>query len=123
MCEQRTVYPSINTVLKEMRQHKADLLRVLEGPAVPLHNNGTESILRVYVPKRKISGRTRSPSGRRGRDTLVSLRKTCRKLGLSFWEYLRDRLRGRGQIPRWAELIRQRAAEARAARNAVAVPA
>ena len=32
-----------------MRQHKADLLRVLECPAVPLHNNGTDSIIRVSV--------------------------------------------------------------------------
>jgi hypothetical protein len=120
---QRTVYPSINNVLKEMGQHKADLLRVLECPAVPLHNNGTESIIRVYVQKRKISGSTRSPAGRRCRDTFVSLMKTCRKLGISFWAYLGDRLRGRGQIPRLAALIRQRAAEARAARNAQAVPA
>jgi len=123
LCAQRTVYPSINNVLKEMRQHKADLLRVFECPAVPLHNNGTESIIRVYVQKRKISGSTRSPAGRRCRDTFVSLMKTCRKLGISFWAYLRDRLRGRGQIPRLAALIRQRAAEARAARNAAAVPA
>jgi hypothetical protein len=122
LCGQRTVYPSINNVLKEMRQHKADLLRVLESPAVPLHNNGTESIIRVYVQKRKISGSTRSPAGRRCRDTFVSLMKTCRKLGISFWEYLGDRLRGRGQMARLAELIRQRAAEMRAARNAEAVP-
>jgi hypothetical protein len=122
LCAQRTLYPSINNVLKEMRQHKADLLRVLECPAVPLHNNGTESIIRVYVQKRKISGSTRSPSGRRCRDTFASLMKTCRKLGISFWEYLRDRVRGRGAIPRLAELIRQRAAEARAARNAAAMP-
>jgi hypothetical protein len=123
LCAQRTVYPSINNVLKEMRQHQADLLRVLDCPAVPLHNNGTESIIRVYVQKRKISGSTRSRAGRRCRDTFVSLMKTCRKLGISFWEYLRDRLQGRGQIPRLAATIRQRAAEVRAARNAAAVPA
>jgi hypothetical protein len=123
LCEQRTVYPSINNVLQELRQHKADLLRVLECPAVPLHNNGTESIIRVYVQKRKISGSTRSAAGRRCRDTFVSLMKTCRKLGISFWQYVQDRLRGQGQIPRLAEIIRQRAAEARAARNVPAVPA
>lgn len=123
LCEQKTVYPSINNVLKEMRQHKADLLRVFECPAVPLHNNGTESIIRVYVQKRKISGSTRSAAGRRCRDTFVSLMKTCRKLEISFWQYLQDRLRRRGQIARLAETIRQRAAEAQAARNAAAVPA
>jgi hypothetical protein len=123
LVEQRTVYPSLNNVLKEMRQHKADLLRVLACPAVPLHNNGTESIIRVYVQKRKISGSTRSAAGRRCRDTFVSLMKTCRKLAISFWQYLQDRLRRRGQIGRLAETIRQRATAARAARNAAAVPA
>jgi hypothetical protein len=123
LCEQRTVYPSLNNMLKEMRQHQADLLRVLECLAVPLHNNGTESIIRVYVQKRKISGSTRSEAGRRCRDTFVSLMKTCRKLGLSFWQYLQDRLRRRGQLGRLAATIRERATAARAARNAAAVPA
>ena len=49
--------------------------------------------------------------------------KTCRKLGVSFWQYLQDRLRRRGQIGRLAETIRQRATAARSARNAAAVPA
>lgn len=36
---QPTDYPtSIGNVLKDMRDHKADLLRVLERPEVPLHN-------------------------------------------------------------------------------------
>src|SRR4051795_13695482 len=94
-----------------MRAHKADLLRVLERPEVPLHNNGTESIIRGYVKTRKISGSTRSTAGRRCRDTFASLKKTCRKLGVSFWEYLCDRVRGLGQVPCLAEVIRQRAEE------------
>ena len=122
LCGQRTDYPSINGVLKDMREHKADLLCVLQRPEVPLHNNGTESIIRIYVQKRKISGSTRSPAGRRCRDTFASLKKTCRKLGVSFWEYLLDRLLGLRKIPRLAELIRQRAAEA-SAKLAEAVPA
>jgi hypothetical protein len=119
---QQTDYPtSIGSALKEMRAHKADLLRVLERPEVPLHNNGTESIIRGYVKTRKISGSTRSDAGRRCRDTFASLKKTCRKLGIGFWIYLCDRIRGLGQIPRLAELIRQRAAE-NAIPNAQAVP-
>jgi len=107
----KTGYPSIDGVLKEMRQHKADLLRILERPEVPLHNNGTESDIREYVKKRKISGGTRSVAGRRCRDTFTSLKKTCRKLGLSFWSYLKDRLGRLGQMARLSALIRQRAAE------------
>jgi Transposase IS66 family len=121
---QETDYPtSIGAALKEMAAHQADLLRVLERPEVPLHNNGTESIIRGYVKTRKVSGSTRSEAGRRCRDTFASLKKTCRKLGVSFWAYLQDRLRGLGAIPRLAELIRQRAAEARAVRPGEAVPA
>jgi hypothetical protein len=111
LCNQRTGYPNIDAVLKEMRNHRADLLRVLERPEVPLHNNASESDIREYVTKRKVSGGTRSNSGRRCRDTFVSLKKTCRKLGINFWMYLQDRVRGLGQVIRLAERIRQRAAE------------
>jgi hypothetical protein len=121
MCAQRTGYPSINNVLNDMREHQADLLRVLERPEVPLHNNASESDIRDYVKKRKISGSTRSDDGRRCRDTFASLKKTCRKLGIRFWDYLQDRIRGLGTVPRLAEIIRQRAAESTAG-NAQAVP-
>jgi hypothetical protein len=40
-------------------------------------------------------------------------------LGVNFWEYLQDRVRGLGQIPRLADQIRQKAEEA-AARKAPA---
>jgi Transposase IS66 family len=121
LCAERTGYPSINNVLHEMREHQADLLRVLERPEVPLHNNAAESDIRDYVKKRKISGSTRSDAGRRCRDTFASLKKTCRKLGIRFWDYLQDRIRGLGKVPRLAEAIRQRVAES-TTRKAEAVP-
>ena len=117
----RTDYPSIDGVLKGMAADRAKLLRVLERPEVPLHNNLSEGHIRDYVKKRKISGSTRSDSGRRARDTFASLKKTCRRLGVNFWEYLQDRVRGLGKVPRLADLIRQKAEEA-AARRAPAAP-
>jgi hypothetical protein len=120
--EQRTGSASINGVLKEMRDHQADLLRVLERPEVPLHTNAVESDIREYVKRRKISGGTRSEAGRRCRDTFASLKKTCRKLGVRFWEYLQDRVRGLGRLPRLADLIGEQA-QAANAQKAVAVPA
>ena len=111
LCNQRTGYPNIDAVLKEIRDHQRDLLRVLERPEVPLHNNASESDIREYVKKRKISGGTRSTAGRRCRDTFASLKKTCRKLGINFWTYLQDRVRGLGKMTRLAGRIRQRAAE------------
>jgi len=120
LVEPRTGYPSINGPLKEMREHKADLLRVLESPQVPLHNNAEEGDIREFVKRRKISGGTRSDAGRRCRDTFASLKKTCRKLGVRFWDYLQDRVRGLNQIPQLGDLIRQKAQEA-AAKKAAAV--
>ena len=121
LCAQRTGFPSIDGVLKGMSAHRAALLRVLERPEVPLHTNLSEGHLRDYVKKRKISGGTRSELGRQARDTFASLKKTCRELGVNFWAYLQDRVRGVGQIPRLAVLIRQQAEEM-PARKAVAAP-
>jgi Transposase IS66 family len=111
LCGQRTGFPSIDGVLQGMRAQRSALLRVLERPCVPLHTNRSESHLRDYVKKRKISGGTRSELGRRARDTFASLKKTCRELGVNFWAYLQDRVRGIGRVPRLAELIRRKAKE------------
>ncbi len=43
---ERTGFPSVEAVLKEMAAHRADLLRVLERPEVPLHNNVRASHIR-----------------------------------------------------------------------------
>src|SRR4051794_35284983 len=123
LCGQQTGFPSIDGVLQEMRAHRASLLRVLDRPAVPLHTNLSEGHLRDYVKKRKISGSTRSELGRQARDTFASLKKTCRELGLNFWAYLQDRVRGVGRIPRLAALIRQKAEAAPARTVGAALPA
>ncbi|WP_244496056.1 hypothetical protein [Ensifer sp. Root31] len=47
-----------------------------------------------------------SRDGRVARDTMLGLMKTCRKMGLSFWQYLGDRLGFDGQpIPPLATLV------------------
>jgi hypothetical protein len=81
-----------------MGRNKRELLLVLERPDLPLHNNLSEGDIREYVKRRKISGGTRSEDGRRCRDTFASLKKTCRKLGVSFWSFLTDRVGGDGAI-------------------------
>jgi hypothetical protein len=105
---QTTTSMSLNLALKRIYNNKAELLLVLERPDIPLHNNGAENAIREYVKKRKISGSTRSDLGRQCRDTFISLKKTCRKLGVSFWQYLKDRIEKMGLIPDLADLVRQR---------------
>ena len=83
----RTTFETLNQTLKRLHKNKSELLLVLERPDVPLHTNGSEGDIRDYVKKRKVSGGTRSDLGRRCRDTFASLKKTCRKQGISFWLY------------------------------------
>ena len=92
-----------------MHRNQRELLLVLERPDLPLHNNLSEGDIREYVKRRKLSGGTRSEDGRRCRDTFASLKKSCRKLGISFWDYLNDRLRGKKRIPALPTLIEARA--------------
>ncbi len=104
-----TGFDLLNQVLGRLYKRKGELLLVLDRPDLPLHNNTSEQDIREFVTKRKISGSTRSESGRRCRDTFASLKKTCRKLGVSFWEYLTDRVYGKKVIPTLGELIAQKA--------------
>jgi hypothetical protein len=100
---------SLNSALKRIYQNKSELLLVLRYPEIPLHNNLSENAIREYAQRRKISGGTRSEAGRRSRDTFTTLKKTCRKLGVSFWHYLGARLKKTASIPNLADLIRCRA--------------
>jgi hypothetical protein len=110
LCTTQTCFASLNLALKRMRRNKAELLLVLQRPDLPLHNNLSEGDIREYVKRRKVSGGTRSEEGRKGRDTFASLKKTCRKLGVSFWNYLKDRARsGKNRIPSLPALIEARA--------------
>ncbi|MEL4377672.1 transposase [Brucella cytisi] len=88
----RTGYDDLDKLLLRLSRRKAELLRVLDRPEIPLNTNASENDLRSFVIKRKISGGTMSRDGRIARDTLLGLMKTCQKLGLSFWHYLGDRL-------------------------------
>lgn len=74
-------------------------------------NNETETDAKEMVIKRKISGGTKSEEGKQCRDTFVSLKKTCIKLGISFWQYLKDRVTKTLEIPRLAQEISIRSAK------------
>jgi hypothetical protein len=88
----RTGFGKLDHLLKRLHANKAELLTVLDRPEIPLHTNGSENDIRCQVTKRKISGGTRSDAGRDCRDAFLGLAKTCAKLGISYWDYLGDRL-------------------------------
>jgi hypothetical protein len=110
LVQQRTGYPALNEALALLQAKRDGLLAVLEHPQLPLHNNLSENDIREYARLRKVSGGTRSDLGRRCRDTFLSLKKTCRKLGVSFWQFLKDRLTDAATIPPLPDLMRIAAA-------------
>jgi hypothetical protein len=107
LCATQTTCEPLDAVLHGLHRNQAELLRVLERPDLPIHNNRSETDLRDMVKKRQISAGTRSADGRQCRDTFASLKNTCRKQGVSFWAYLKDRGAGLNVIPSLAELIRR----------------
>ena len=109
LCATETVCVTLHQARSRCYEDKADPVRVLERPAVPVHNHLSESDRRADVEQRTIRGTPRRDAGRRCRDTFASLEKTGRNQGLSFWQCLKDRLCGTGLIPPLADLIRQAA--------------
>ena len=109
--DSKTGFISLDLALKRIHKNKQELLLVLERPDIPLHNNLSENDIREYVKKRKISGSTRSDTGRQCRDTFTSLKKTCRKLGISFYKYLEDRILKKKQIQPLAEIMKIKVTE------------
>ena len=102
----KSMSPAITGVIESFREYRDEMLKVLDHPGLPLHNNDSERDIRGFVKRRKISGSTKSEKGRKFRDGLASLKQTCFRLGLSFWEYSLEWFRGKP--PDLAQLIRER---------------
>ena len=106
----RTGYHELDRLLMRLHRRKQELLKVLERPEIPLNTNASENDLRTFVTKRKISGGTMSRYGRVARDTMLGLMKTCRRLDVSFYHFLGDRLGIAGKtVPPLATLVLARA--------------
>lgn len=107
----RTSYWMLNDRIALTRAKKAALLAVLDHPEVPLHNNDCELGARERVRKRDVSFGPRTPEGADAWDTFATLAATTRKLGISFYAYVHDRVAKIDEIPRLASQITLRAKE------------
>ena len=85
---------------------------MLDFPEVPLDNNAAERALREYVIKRKISNGTRTAAGTKSWEIFLSLLDTCRKNGVSFYDYLCDQISKSYEMPSLASLVLARARDA-----------
>ena len=108
ICDWQTDWIALKKGLSKLKTYKDEMLVVLEHPQVPLHNNQSERDIREFVKKRKISGSTRSEQGRKARDTFASLKKTSRKLNISFWDFLFDRITDAKHIEYLPEIMKRK---------------
>lgn len=83
-----SVSPGINEVLASFTEYREEMLKALDHPGLPLHNNDSERDIRGVAKRRNISGTTKSEEGKAFRDGIITLKQTCARLGLSFWGYL-----------------------------------
>lgn len=108
-----TGYQLLDARIAKTRDKKTSLLMVLSHPEIPLHNNPAELGARSRVRKRIVSFGPRTADGTRAWDTFMSLAETAKKLGISFYDYVHDRIRQTNHIPRLDALLTERAATLR----------
>jgi len=101
----RTGYADLDERLASTDANRDGLLKVLEYPFLPIHNNAAEIAIREGVIKRKISYGTRSELGKRAWENMFSIMDTCRKQEVNFFHYLNGMFSSRNDIPKLANLI------------------
>lgn len=106
-----TGYQALDERIEKTRLKKASLLLVLAHPELPLHNNPAELAARQRVRKRDVSFGPRTTDGAKAWDTCMTLTATAKKLGVSIYHYLHDRVSGAYEMPDLADLITQRASQ------------
>ncbi len=102
----RTGYAALDDRIAKTAAKKDELLTVLSVPEVPLRNNDSELGARVSARRRDVSLHSRSERGVRAMDIFTTLVQTSKKLGISAFAYLRDRLSGALEMPSLAQSIR-----------------
>ena len=106
-----TGYRALDERIAKTQLKKASLLMVLEHPEIPLHNNPAELAARQRVRKRDVSFGRHTPDGAKAGDTFMTLTATAKKLSVSIYHYLHDRVSGQHELPSLADLIRERASQ------------
>ncbi len=101
----KTGYKELDQRIARTQAKKESLLLVLKYPELPLHNNAAELGVRQRVRKRDVSFGPRTQAGVRAWDTFATLAATSKKLGVSFYQYIYDRISGANQIPSIAVLV------------------
>ena len=105
----KTGYDDLDERIVKSKSKKDELLVVLKYPEVPLHNNRSENGARTEKRRQDVSLQTKTEEGTNAKDTMMSVVETCKKLGISAYKFINDRVSGRNKMPTLAEMIRAKA--------------
>ena len=103
-----TKYEQLDERISKTREKKESLLLVLTMSEIPLHNNAAELAARAKVRKRDVSLQTVTDKGTKANDTFMTIVQTAKKLDVSVYNYILDRVSKKFEIPSLAQLIRER---------------
>lgn len=104
----KTGYDLLDDRISKTLAKKSQLLVVLKYPDTPLHNNASELAVRQQVKYRDVSLQTKNKEGTEIKDALLTLVETSKKLNVSIWDYLLDRVNKSFKLISLAEIIKNR---------------
>ena len=100
-----TGYGQLDERISKTREKKESLLMVLTLPEIPLHNNAAELAARAKVRKRDVSLQTVTDKGTKANDTFMTIVQTAKKLGVSAYDCIFDRVSNKFEMLSLAQLI------------------
>jgi len=104
----KTRYYALDDRIEKTKAKIEELLKVLKYPELPLHNNDAELGARVEKRRQDVSLQTKTKEGTEAKDTFLTITQTAKKLGVSAYEYIYDRISKQFKMPSLAKMIEQR---------------
>ncbi len=106
----KTGYEALDERIAKTKTKKTELLLVLKYPELPLHNNNSELGARAEKRKQDVSLQTITEKGTKSKDTFLTIAQTARKLDISFYKYIYDRVGKSFNMPSLASIIEEKSA-------------
>ena len=109
MFSEKTGYDDLDDRISKTYSKKKRLLTVLKNPEIPLHNNKSENGARVQKRREDVSLQTKTEEGTKAKDTMMTIVESCKKLGVSAYTFIHDRVSGSFKMPTLAESLESQA--------------
>ena len=106
---EKTGYDDLDDRIAKTYSKKKRLLTVLKNPEIPLHNNKSENGARVQKRREDVSLQTKTDEGTKAKDTMMTIVESCKKLKVSAYKFIHDRVSRSFNMPCLAELLEKQA--------------